>query len=68
MEEAPKLLKDHKVYFTQEGGLACKYIIEELKKEKVIREESSLSFYAEDKKIYVYALTVTAGGEERMNE
>jgi hypothetical protein len=31
MNESPKILKDYKVYYTNIGGLATRYLIEQLK-------------------------------------
>ena len=64
MTEQPKILKDLKVYFTLEGGIAVKYLLEQLKNDKIIKEESSLSFFNEVKETYVYTLTVPANSEE----
>lgn len=46
MSEAPKVYKDFKIYLTSSGGIATKYLIEQLKNEKIIKEQSSLSFFS----------------------
>lgn len=64
MNEQPKVLKDFKIYLTSTGGIATKYLIEQLKNQRIIKEESSLSFYSTEKNAFIYALTVPLPTEE----
>ena len=54
----PKLLKSYKVYFNSENDLVGSYLIYQLKEEKQIRDDTSLSFFDEDRDVYVYGFVV----------
>ena len=58
LDEVPRVLRSYKVYFNEDGNLACAYLMNQLKEEKHIRDESSLSFFDEERGVYVYGLPV----------
>lgn len=64
MNEPPKVYKDFKIYLTSSGGIATKYLVEQLKNEKIIKEQSSLSFFNPLKNVFVYAMTAPLNTEE----
>ena len=41
----PKVIKSFKAYFNEDGDLVATYLINQLKEEKYIRDDISLSFY-----------------------
>lgn len=56
--ETPKIYKNYKIYLTNQGNIVTAYLVEQLINEKLLREDTSVSFYDENKDIYVYSFTV----------
>lgn len=45
LDEVPKILKGFKIYYTSAGDIVATYLLNQLKDEKYLKEDTSLSFF-----------------------
>lgn len=68
LSQTPTIIRNFSVYYMPNKSIAAAHLIEHLRKDKIISEDNSISYYLKNKDAYIFRTVVPKSGNYLANE
>jgi hypothetical protein len=62
LRDTPKVIRKVSVYFLPNESISASHLVEHLRRDKAVSEDTSLSYYLSSRNAYVFGVTVPKEG------